>query len=161
MITGIILAVLAVFLLLVVAIMSFALPLGFWAGAERASTNYDDWVDDSNPDDSITISGRIDEEQKIMGFNAYKLKGCDYGFTSSDDIGDEGDFVIVEIEKDSFNSPQAKSARGTPVTIGPNVCCCCFTGIIFLVGIVLVVVGIAKGKKNEDGKNRKVNENEE
>ena len=138
--------------LLIVVILSVALPWGFWMGAQSADKEYDDWFDSSGPGDSITVSGRIKDEEKtaIMGTTiyGYKFKGCDKGFTSSEDIGDEGDIIIVEVEKDStLGIPEAKMNLATPVAVGPNACCCCLTGTIFLIGGIMIITGLIRGKK--------------
>ena len=152
-IIGGILAVLAVFFLIAVLLMSLLLPFGFWMGARSADKEYDDWVNSSSAGDSITVSGRIDEEESQylfgMELHGYRFKGCDNGFMSKDDIGDKGQIIIVKIEKDSFGIPEVKSAQSMPITIGPNVCCCCLSGTVFLLGGILVILGIAKRGKRK------------
>ncbi|OYT42999.1 hypothetical protein B6U90_07365, partial [Thermoplasmatales archaeon ex4484_6] len=137
-IIGGILAVLAVFFLIAVLLMSLLLPFGFWMGARSADKEYDDWARTSSPGDSIIVSGKIKEKVSQTGIGdwsySFRFEGCEAGFVSEKDIGDEGQYVIVKIQKDQFGIPEVKSAQSMPITIGPNVCCCCLSGTVFLLG---------------------------
>jgi len=75
----------------------------------KDSEDYDDWRED-NPDvgDSIEVAGVINYEKEWtlgdpeggdpVDVYTYGLEGSDYAFHSEEDIGDEGDYVYVEIE---------------------------------------------------------------
>jgi len=69
----------------------------------KNAEDYDEWMED-NPElnDSITVAGTLNykENRSLMGetIYTYAFDGSDYAFHSMEDVGDEGDYVIVEIE---------------------------------------------------------------
>ena len=159
-IIGVILAIFAIFILLITAILTAALTPGFWMGAKDAEEDYDDWLYEAEEDDTVTVFGKIKQEERldanIIGMDddryAYRLEGCAASFWSETDIGDVDENVVVIIQiKDQNGAPTPMVVTSVPQggAYAPNACCCCFSGILFIVAILLIILGIAKGSKNK------------
>lgn len=151
-IIGIILAVMAVLGLILVGVLTAVLPWGFWMGAQSAEKEFDDWSRSATTGDEITVSGTIDKKEDATSYGQssgyiYTYKGCNNKFYSSHDIGDEGDIIITTIEIPQGSGPTSKRELKTPATVGPNACCCCMSGSFFVIGGIMFISGLAKGKK--------------
>ena len=146
---GIITGSLAIVSVVIILILSFALPAGFWMGAKSAEKEYDNWLENAKEGDEITVSGKIADKESgsLVGisFYTYRFKGCENGFTSSGDIGDVGDSVLVTIE---FTiAPEATSSPRSFVVWGPNICCGILSGLLLIIGLILFLIGLIKKKK--------------
>jgi hypothetical protein len=153
-IIGILLAIIAIIGVVLAGILTLALPWGFWMGAESARNNYDDWANSASPGDEIFVSGTIDRKEDARNYGEptgyiYTYRGCDEKFYSSHDIGDEGDIIMTEIEIPPGTGATSKKEYKTPLTVGPNACCCCLSGSFFGIGGILFISGLAKGKKKK------------
>jgi hypothetical protein len=151
-IIGIILAIVAMIGIVITIILTAALPWGFWMGAQSAENEYDDWFRSANTGDEITVSGTIDgrEDAKLYSMPSgylYKFKGCDQKFYSTHDIGDEKDIILVKIRVQAATGPTSYKEYKTPITVGPNGCCCFLSGSFFLIGGILFISGLVRGKK--------------
>jgi hypothetical protein len=125
------------------------MPAGFWMGAKNAK-EYDDWAKDAKMGDRITISGKIAEKdsESIAGLSiySYRMEDCKESFLSSEDIGNKGDKVTVEIEYRELG-PEASKAPNSIIVNGPNICCGLASGILLIVGLLLFLIGMRKKKQ--------------
>jgi len=123
-------------LIILGALVGVALIPLFMDGAEE----YDEWAK-SEPDsgETMTVGAFIKEKEEILDGAGYQyyLEGSDVPFLSSEDVGDEGDFIIVDIQIDAMGIPEARSQSSPWVFVGGG------AGLA-VIGIILVVVG---GKK--------------
>jgi hypothetical protein len=151
-IIGIILAVMAVFGVILVGILTAALPWGFWMGAQSAEREFDDWSGSAATGDEIFVSGRIDRKEDARSYGQskgyiYTYEGCNSKFYCSHDIGEEGDIIITRIEIPAGSGPTSSREYKTPLTVGPNACCCLLSGSFFIIGGILFISGLVRGKK--------------
>ncbi|MFW3145191.1 MAG: hypothetical protein ACMUIE_00080 [Thermoplasmatota archaeon] len=147
---GLIIGIIAIVGIFLVIILSFVLPPGFWMFPKNAEKEYDDWVESSSRGDKETFHGKIAEEDEtsLLGVSiySYKFEGCDNNFLSSQDLGNEGDRIVVEIEYRELG-PEASADYSSAAVWGPSCCCGSFMGILLILGIVLFLVGLLKKKK--------------
>ncbi|OYT46219.1 hypothetical protein B6U90_01640 [Thermoplasmatales archaeon ex4484_6] len=147
--TGIIFTAVAAVFFVVILILSFALAPGFWMGAKKASSEYDDWAKSAKMGDSILVYGKIkNEEQASAGgvsIYSYTFDGCKESFLSSEDLGNKGDKILVTIEVRELG-PEASSQVNSLVGWGPNFCCGLLSLAVVILGLVFILVGIKKDK---------------
>jgi len=112
--------------------------------------DYDAWLKEApGPGESITVGAFIQKEEEIMPGTMYQyhFEGSESPFLSGEDIGDEGDFVIVNIEINALGVPETKEKKSAWVTIVPGL------GMI-IVGVLLVFSGSKRtgpGKQFDPG----------
>ncbi len=153
-IIGILLAIVAMIGIVLTIILTAALPWGFWMGAQSAEDEYDHWFISANTGDEITVSGEIHEREdatlyRMSSGYLYTFKGCDQKFYSTHDIGDKNDLIMVKIRVQAATGPTSYKEYKTPLTVGPNGCCCLLSGSFFLIGGVLFISGLVRGKKKD------------
>jgi len=148
---GIVIGSIALVALVVILILSFAMPAGYWMGAKDAK-EFDDWAKSAKQGDSITISGKIDEKdsESLLGVSiyTYRMKDCEASFLSSEDLGDEGDKVTVEVEIRELG-PEAAAQPSSILVNGPHLCCGILAGLLIILGLVLFLIGLRKKKEPE------------
>ncbi len=96
--------------------------------------------------DEIYITGEITEETSSLGVYAYELDNEEFGFSSGEDIGDEGDTVILlcEVKEMSIMGISVETLEAKAVYKPFNIIT--ILGIILLiVGIIVMIVGAKKG----------------
>lgn len=148
---GLVISIIAFLCIILVIILSFVLPPGFWMSPKNAEKDYDDWAGSSSRGDKENFHGKLSEEDETSLFGVsiytYRFEGCEKTFLSSKDLGNEGDRIVVEIEHRELG-PEASAQYPSFMTWGPNCCCGGFLGIALIVGIILFIVGLVKkGKK--------------
>jgi len=138
MIVGVILLIVGI----LIAIVG-ALPM---VTAEKAEDLKDKDLEDG---DTVTITGEITNKTEIPILDAYMFEmDEEVGFISSEDIGNEGDNIIVncEVTKMDFGLGEQQVLEAKSVV---NPWPFIIIGIILLIiGILLMIVGMVKRKKS-------------
>lgn len=132
-------------ILLIVGILIAIVGMMPMMTAEKAADIKDK---DYEEGDQVTVSGEITNKSEIPTIDAYMfVLDEEIGFISSEDIGNEGDNIIVncEVTEMDFGLGNQKILEAKSVA---NPWPLMIVGIILLVvGILLMVVGIKKKKK--------------
>ncbi len=104
----------------------------------ESGEDFDKWVEDEPGEgDSIQVGAFIEKREETEGYFTYNIEGSDEQILSKDDIGEEGDFVTVEIQIDANGISNVSSQINTWFYIAP--------GLVFmLIGIILVRSGRKK-----------------
>jgi len=146
---------------LVLVVVGLVLALALVPVITEDGEAYDSWIQES-PElgESMWVSGFIETEEEIPLFGesvyVYQLEGSEEGFLSTQDLGDEGSFIIVVLEVTEMGV-EARSAPSPWLMAAPGL------GLI-LTGTVLALVGAKKagrgpvGRKENKKKNKVVEE---
>ena len=134
---------------LVLVVAGLVLALALVPLTTEDGEAYDSWIQGS-PElgESMWVSGFIETEEEIPLFGesvyVYQLEGSEEGFLSTQDLGDEGGFIIVVLEVTEMGV-EAKSAPSPWLMAAPGL------GLI-LTGTVLAVVGGKKAGRGQVGR---------
>ncbi len=153
-VAGIVLLVISIIGLITGISLAFGLPYGLWYSSALEAREYDNWL--TNPDrydgEVQTFKGEIAEKNSAdiggVTIYSYRFNGCDNGFLSSEDIGDKGDSVLIQIRIVEV-VPGTMSAE---VHLVPPVMLCAVPGIVvgslflilLIVGIILLSMGVKR-----------------
>ncbi|MCU0798983.1 MAG: hypothetical protein MUC62_04870 [Candidatus Thermoplasmatota archaeon] len=148
---------LAAIAVVVILCMTLILPAGSLIfGAKSAEKEFDSWARTAKQGDEITVSGRLDEKDhtQLLGQDiySYRFKGCRDSFMSSEDIGNKGDLVIVTITHTGII--EASASIKPIVAFSPNICCGVFSAIFLIGGLVILLIGLKKDKKEKELKDK-------
>jgi len=113
---------------------------------EGGGEEYDEWVKSGpSPGETMRVGAFVKEKEEILAGAGYQyyLEGSDVPFLSSEDVGNEGDFIIVDITIDILGIPEATGQMSPWIFVGGGV------GLIFI-GMILALVGAKKAKARAD-----------
>ena len=154
-VVGIVFLIIAIIGVILGAVAAFSLPWFLFLSDGLPAEEYDDWIEDPSRRDGDIQAFRGNLGKKDSGdlggttFYVYKFEGCDNSFLSSMDVGDEGDYVLLEIKAvDVFGSMQAE------VYTNANYMYCTIPGFIMIgifalvlvISIILVVIGVKQDR---------------
>ncbi len=135
-----------IFLIIGLVIFVFLIPQ-----TTVTPTEYKEEYDDAEEGTEWTIHGHLDNEESmsLAGVSIYSYsfeEDEDATFTSSGDLGNDGDEVIVTVTKtsDDLNQAEASSSINPWVDNGP--------GVFFIaIGAIVLVIGIMQASKGAPG----------
>ncbi len=123
---------------LLLVVVGLVLALSFIPLLTGDGEDFDSWIQDSPKEgDTIWISGYLEseEENSFAGTSVflYRLEGSQESFLSSEDLGGEGSFVVVQLEIRELG-PEARRPLSPWLVLSPGL-------VLIISGTVMVVVG--------------------
>jgi ABC-type antimicrobial peptide transport system permease subunit len=133
---------------IVILIVGIVLAVGMIPLTTKSPKQLEDELEGETIEDmqgeSWTVSGTIDEKAEIddpltgQTIYTYKFKDADIGFSSAEDVANEGDSVIVNVEVTELGL-EATSTSSPAMYYLPGI-------VILIVGVILMVLGLKKKK---------------
>ncbi len=115
-------------------LISIIVPLLFYFLMTTNPSELDSWYDDASDGDGTLVLARIEsEEHPAEDYYYYEIKGSDTQLYSNKDVADEGDYVLINVEK---------NGDGIVIESMYSVYMFAFPIAIFLIiGIILYIAG--------------------
>lgn len=104
---------------------------------------YDEWLQEPHEeDDTILVGGYVEEYSYAnlgggMEFYSYQLEGSDYPVITMDDMGEEGDYIIVEVGTDAEGAPARSRGLSRFMILFP-------TFVLIGLGVIFAFLGFRK-----------------